>query len=41
MAWRRQFPVHSPVDATALFAGVRALAAHNGAHERWEARVKT
>jgi perosamine synthetase len=38
-AWRRQLPVHSPLDARAVFAGFRAITARNGAQERWEARV--
>ncbi len=41
ITWRRQLPVHSPVDASALFAGLRALVARNGAQQRWEARVAT
>ncbi len=37
--WRRQLPVHSPVDASSLLAGLRAIASRNGARERWETRV--
>ncbi len=41
ITWRRQLPVHSPVDASAVFAGLRAIAAWNGAQERGEAHVAT
>lgn len=41
IAWRRQLPVHSPLHAAALLAGLRAVTARNGAHEHWRSRVMT
>jgi perosamine synthetase len=37
--WRHQVPVHSPLSAAALLAGVRAAATRNGGPARAEARV--
>lgn len=37
--WRHQAPVHSPLSIAALFAGVRAAAARNGAASKAEAQV--
>ena len=39
--WRHQIPVHSPLSAAALLAGIRAVAACNGGPARAEARVVT
>jgi len=38
-SWRHQFPVHSPLSAAALLAGIRAAASRNGGPARAEARV--
>ena len=36
ITWRRQLPVHSPLDTGALLAGVRGLVSWNGTHARAE-----